>query len=278
MASPGYFDTIGLRLLKGRGFTDRDVASAPPVCVVNEEFVKRFLHNRGALDAVVKVPPMAPGMVEGIPRQIVGVVAQVSLSAGEKEKTPEIYVPLAQNAWYSTSIALKTTGSPTAVAHAARAAIARIDKDQAVTNVRPMDEVAAEATSLPRFRAALVTTLALLALGLAAVGIFAVLTFAVRERGREFGIRMALGARANDILRLVLANGAVIVGAGTALGVAGAAVLSRFLASLLYGVAPLDPVTFAAAPLVLAVTALAASVAPAVRAVRTDPAVTLKAE
>jgi ABC-type antimicrobial peptide transport system permease subunit len=183
-----------------------------------------------------------------------------------------------QNVWYGSAIALKTAGPPAAVAPAARAAIASIDKDQPVTRLRTMDEVAAEATRAPRFRAALVSTFAAMALALAAVGIFGVLTFSVRERMREFGIRLALGATARDILRLVLGAGLSIASTGVAIGLAAAALLTRTLASLLFGVTPLDPVTFVVAPVVLVVTALVAGLVPGIRAIRVDPAVTLRQE
>jgi putative ABC transport system permease protein len=165
-----------------------------------------------------------------------------------------------------------------ALAQPARAAIARIDRDQPVTRVRTMDDIGAESVVRPRFRSGLVGTFAMMALALAAVGIFGVLTFSVRERTREFGIRMALGAGTPDILRLVLGSGVQIAGAGVAIGLVVSAALTRSLASLLYGVTPLDPFTFLAAPAVLGVTALAACVAPALMAVRAEPAVTLRQE
>ena len=278
ITSPRYFETLGIQLAQGRAFTDRDVAGAPQVCIVNEEFVRRFLGGRAPLGQIVKVPNIEFGRAPSIPREIVGVIKQVAIGAGEKEKAPELYVPMEQNVWYSSSIAVKTAGSPTTLIAAARAAIAGIDKDQPVTRVRTMDEVAAEATARPRFRATLVGTFAAVALVLAAVGIFGVLTFVVRERMREFGVRLALGATSGDILRLVLGTGLKIAGTGAIAGVAAAAALARTLASLLFGVTPLDPVTFAAAPVLLIVTALAACVAPAIRAVRVDPAVTLRQE
>jgi predicted permease len=278
MTSPRYFETLGIRLAEGRPFNERDVATAPQVCIVNEEFVRRFLGGRAPLGMIVTVPNMAPGQAPSIPRQIVGVIRQVATGAGEKEKAPEIYVPMEQNVWYTSAIALKTAGPPAALIASVRAAIAGIDKDQPVTRVRTMDEVAAEATERPRFRAALVSTFAAMALVLAAVGIFGVLTFSVRERRREFGVRMALGATSGDILRLVLGAGVRIAGTGAVIGIAAAAFLTRTLASLLFGVTPLDPVTFAAAPALLVITALVACVAPAVRAVRVDPAVTLRQE
>jgi putative ABC transport system permease protein len=276
ITTPRYFETVGIRLAKGRGFTDRDIETSPPVCVVNEEFVRRFLDGREPLGAIVKVANMAPGNAPTIPREIVGVIKQVAIAAGDKDKAPEIYVPMEQNVWYASSIALKTAGPPATYTTAVRAAIAGIDKDQPVTRVRTMDEVAAEATQGQRFRAALVSTFAGIALVLAAVGIFGVLTFSVRERTRELGVRVALGATTTDILRLVVGSGLRIAISGVVIGLAAAAVMTRTLASLLFGVTPLDPVTFVAAPVVLVTTALVACVAPAIRAVRVDPAVTLR--
>jgi putative ABC transport system permease protein len=278
ITSPRYFDTMGIHLARGRAFTERDVETAPQVCVVNEEFVRRFLHGREPIGAIVKVPNMAPGQAPTIAREIVGVIRQVAIDAGEKERAVEIYVPMEQNVWYASAIALKTAGRPATFAAAVRTAIASIDKDQPVTRVRTMDEVAAEATSRPRFRATLVSTFALLSLALAAVGIFGVLTFTVRERTREFGVRMALGATRAHILSLVVGAGMKIAGAGALVGLAGTALLTRTLASLLFGVTPFDPMTFLVAPAVLVTTALVASVLPALRAVRVDPAVTLRQE
>ena len=165
-----------------------------------------------------------------------------------------------------------------ALAPAVKAAIARVDKEQAVTRVRTMEEVAAQSMAQPRFRAQLVGTFGALALVLAAVGIFGVLAFSVSRRTREFGIRMALGARSADVLRMVAGNGLRIAFTGIAIGLAGAAALTRSLAALLYGVKAADPVTFLAAPLVLAVVALAACAAPAWRASRVDPAEALRQE
>ena len=276
ITSPRYFETLGIQLAQGRAFTNRDAAGAPQVCIVNEEFVRRFLKGRVPLGAIVKVSNMGPGQESPVAREIVGVIRQVAIAAGEKEMAPEIYVPMEQNVWYWSSIALKTAGPPASVAAAARAAIASVDRDQPVTRLRTMDEVAAEATRAPRFRAALVGTFAAIALALAAVGIFGVLTFSVRERMREFGIRVALGATANDILRLVLRAGLTIAVTGVAIGLAAAAILTRTLSSLLFGVTPLDPVTFVAAPAVLVATAVVAAAIPAIRAIRVDPAVTLR--
>jgi ABC-type antimicrobial peptide transport system permease subunit len=159
-----------------------------------------------------------------------------------------------------------------------KAAIARVDKDQPLTRIRTMEEVAAEATAKPRFRAELVGLFAVLAVLLAAVGIFGVLAFSVGQRAREFGIRLALGARSGDVLRLVVGGALKMTAAGVAIGLAAAAMLTRLLETLLFAVRPLDPVTFGGTAAVLSATALLACALPAWRATRVDPAVTLRQE
>jgi putative ABC transport system permease protein len=216
------------------------------------------------------------GASELVPRTVVGVVRQVAEAAGEKERALEIYVPITQNPWFSASLAVRTAGDPLSMAAAVKAAIARIDKDQPLTRIRTMDEVAAEATSQPRFRAELVGLFAVLALALAAVGIFGVLAFSVGQRAREFGIRVALGAQSRDVLQLVLGGALKMTGAGVAIGLAAAAVLTRLLGTLLFNVQPIDPITFVGAAAVLATAALVAGAVPAWRATRADPAVTLR--
>jgi putative ABC transport system permease protein len=278
MVNARYFDALGIPILKGRAFDDGDRATSRPVCIVNEEFVRRYLRGREALGAIVRVPNIVRGPAPAVAREIVGVINQVAVQAGETEKAVEVYVPLEQNAWFSSTIALRTDSSPLALAEAVRSAVARIDRDLPVREIRTMQDVAAEAVMRPRFRAGLVGTLAALALVLAAIGIFGVLTFTVRERTREFGIRLALGARTADILRLVLGGGARIAATGIAIGLAMAAALTKSLASLLYGVTPLDPVTFVGASMTLAAIALMACATPALLALRTDPAVTLRQE
>ncbi|PYR42815.1 MAG: hypothetical protein DMF95_27475 [Acidobacteria bacterium] len=198
--------------------------------------------------------------------------------AGEKERAVKIYVPIAQNPWFSASIAVQTAGEPMSFLPAVKAAIARVDKDQPLTRVRTMEEVAAESTSQPRFRAELVGVFAVLALMLAAVGIFGVLAFSVGQRAREFGIRVALGARTRDVVRLVLGGALEMTAAGVAIGLAAAAGLTRFLGTLLFAVKPTDPVTFVVTAGVLATAALVACALPAWRATRVDPAVTLRQE
>jgi len=279
IVSGSYFRTLGIDLLKGRTFDAHDGLHGAPVCIVNEEFARRHLAGRDPIGAVVDVQNMAmSGASELVPRTVVGVVRQVAEAAGEKERALEIYVPNTQNPWFSASLAVRTAGDPLAIVPEVKAAIARIDKDQPLTRIRTMDEVAAEATSQPRFRAELVGLFAILALVLAAVGIFGVLAFSVGQRAREFGIRVALGARSHDVLRLVLGGALKMTGAGIAIGLVAASLLTRLLGTLLFAVQPTDPVTFIATAAVLATAALIACALPAWRATRVDPAVTLRQE
>jgi ABC-type antimicrobial peptide transport system permease subunit len=157
-------------------------------------------------------------------------------------------------------------------------AVARVDPTQAVSQVRTMEQVAAQSTARPRLRAELVVAFAALAAMLAAVGIFSVLTFMVQQRAREFSVRLAVGATARDLLRLVFGGGLKLTAIGVAIGVAASALLVRSLATLLFGVPPLDPLTFVVAPLALASIAMLACLAPALRALRADPVAALRSE
>jgi putative ABC transport system permease protein len=196
----------------------------------------------------------------------------------EPAGTVEVYVPITQNPWFGASIALRTAGDPLALASAVKAVVAKYDRQLALTEIRTMESIADASVANPRFRARLVAGFATLALSLSAVGIFGVLAFSVTQRRREFGIRMALGARLADVLSLVLSRGAKIAAAGILTGLLGAAALTRTLASLLFGVNPLDAMTFATAATLLAAIALAAATIPAYRAAKVDPAITLRDE
>jgi putative ABC transport system permease protein len=278
IVSARYFQALDISVLQGRAFTDQDTASTSQVCIVNEEFVRRYLKGRDAVGTRVSVPSVDLRGPKPVVREIVGVIRQVKEQRGEEQDAVEMYIPITQNPWYTASIVLQTAGNPMSFVSAVKAAIASVDKDQPVTRVRTMEDVAAESTSRPRFRAQLVAAFAALALALAAVGLFGVLAFAVHQRTREFGVRMALGARSGDVLRLVLTAGLRMTAIGVAIGLVAAVALTRFLAALLFGVTPLDPVTFLTVPAVLGVIALLACAAPALRAAHVDPAVALRQE
>jgi putative ABC transport system permease protein len=279
MVSPRYFETLGIPLVAGRGFTDRDTGASTPVCIVNEEFVREYMEGREPLRMKVRIDAMSDTGPASVVREIVGVIRQVKVDGPQElRQSPEAYVPLAQNPWFWSVLSLRTAADPAAMTRAVKEAIARVDRNQAVGRIATMEELVSETTAQPRFRAGLVGAFAGLAMVLSAVGIFGVLAFSVSRRMREFGIRSALGAQAGDILRMVLAGGLRIVALGVAIGLAAAAGLTRSLGSLLFGVKPIDPVTFLAASAVLSVVALIACAAPAIRAVRVDPGVALRQE
>jgi putative ABC transport system permease protein len=274
-----YFEALGIPLQSGRFFQPHDDGNAPQVAIVNQEMVRRYFKGISPIGAHVRVSAMDPAGPRLVDREIVGVVGQVKIdNPGENENVVEIYVPITQNPWFSATIALRATGDPLALTAGLKSAIARIDKSLAVTHIRTMDEIASASIARPRFRAQLLGGFALLALLLSAVGVFAVLAFSVTQRRREFGIRMALGAQIADVLSLVLTRGLKIAIAGVAAGLLGAALLARSLATLLYGVQPLDPGTFGGTAALLAIVALAAAAVPACRAARADPAITLRDE
>jgi len=276
MVSASYFSTLGIPVRRGRGFTDADTADSPPVAVVNEEFVRRHLAGREPLGTRISVNAMVQSPA-AIVREIVGVVAHVKGEPNEVMPEPQIYVPIQQNPWVSATLIVRPAGgSAAALAPQVRAAMARIDKTRPLTRVMTLADIERAATARWRFRAQLVGAFATLALTVALVGVFGVLAYSVQQRTREFGVRMALGARRGDVLNLVFSGAARVVGIGAIVGLAASAVLTRSIATLLFAVTPLDPVTFATATALLAVTAAAATAGPAWRASRVDPVVTFR--
>jgi putative ABC transport system permease protein len=277
IVSPSYFRLLGVPVLAGRTFTDGDATEAPQVCIVDEAFVRRFRKGRTAIGTRLLVNAMVQPP-QAVLREIVGVVKHVKERPEELEAPPQIYVPIAQNTWWLASLVVQpASGSAAALAPAVRAAFARAEPDRPV-RIRTLTTIRTEATSRPRFRAALVGAFALLALTLALVGVFGVLAYSVQQRTREFGVRIALGASAASVLRLVMLSAVRVIGAGVAIGLAAAALLGRSISTFLFGVQALDPATFIAVPIVLIATAVIAVAAPAWRATRVDPVVAFRNE
>jgi predicted permease len=276
MVGPQYFDALAIPLRLGRAFTDRDTATTSPVCIINEQFAKRYFDGRDPIGAHISVRAVVGGVHDPVIREIVGVIGQIKTRPDAPVDELEIYVPYAQNPWGFATLVVQTASAPASVVSAATAAIGRIDNAVSVSRVRTMDEVEAESTARPRFRAQLVGAFAGAAVGLAAIGIFSVLLFNVHLRRREFSIRLALGASGRDIMRVVLVEGAYVAAIGLVIGLGAATLLSGSLRSLLFGVEPLDFTSYGWATAFLAGIALVASAAPALQASRSDPAVALR--
>jgi putative ABC transport system permease protein len=277
IVSPGYLEALDIPLLAGRRFDDRDGASTTPVCLVSSDFVSKHLGGRNPIGLRLAVPPMGLVRAQPIVREIVGVVAPIR-PWPDGDDTDQVYVPLAQNPWANSVLVVRPRdrSDAAALAPAVRAAISRIDPQQPVTRVMTLDDVVWRASARPRFRAVLVATFATLALVLAMIGVFGVLAYSVQQRWREFGVRIALGASVGQVLRLVAGAAARVVGVGIGLGLVAAAALASSISAFLFGVQPIDPLTFAAVALVLAVTAALAAAAPAWRASRVDPVVAFR--
>jgi putative ABC transport system permease protein len=279
MVSPGYFETLGIAVLRGRSFSARDVIAGAPVCIVSEAFVRRYLGGREPLGARIEVAAMAFGPPRPVVREIVGVVRQVKSTPAEDTPVPHLYVPVEQNAWWASLLLVEPRhGRAAALAPIVRAALAKVDSTLALRQPRTIAGVASDATARPRFRAVLVSAFGAVGLLLAMVGIFGVLAHAVGQRTQELGIRIALGAHPRQVVSLVASSAARSVGVGTASGLVIAALLAGSMRTFLFGVEPLDPVTFAGAALVLAVTAAAAAAIPSLRAVRVDPIAAFRSE
>jgi len=273
IASPGYFEVLRTPVLSGRPFQERDVAGAPPVVVVNQAFAERYFPGESALGKSVDFGWDTTGMQE-----IVGVVANVREQALHQPAGPTIYIPLAQRPANWSYLIVRTKGDPLGLAPALRRTVTLLDRNLPIADMRTLEEVVAAALAERRLAMALFGVFSVLSLVLAALGLYAVISYMVVQRRQEIGIRMALGARAEQVVRSVLGQGLMLIVAGVICGAVAALWLGRFLAGLVFGVGTTDPVTFGSVALLLATTALLASMIPALRATHVDPASVLRGE
>jgi len=274
VCSPDYFQTMGITVIKGRAFNDQDKAGAPPVVIVNETLAQRYWPN----DAPIGKRIRFNGPIDRAPwMQVVGVIRDVKHEL-DIPVTPEYYLPHAQDAWSSMVLVTKTAGDPAAMAGVLRQQVWAIDKDQPVFDVRTMHEVRSISVAVYSFSSVTLGIFAGLALLLASIGIYGVMAFAVTQRTHEIGVRMALGAKSRDVLRLVVMNGMKLALLGVAIGLTGAWALSRFMKTLLFGVPPTDVLTFSLVSVCLLVAALLACYLPARRATKVDPLIALRYE
>jgi putative ABC transport system permease protein len=270
--TPGYFATLQIPLRQGRDFTDADVEGRPRVAVVNEAFVRAHSADRSPLGRRLDDSL-------GESQEIVGVVGDVRLTSLDGDVRPTIYLPFAQLPVGALTFVVRTSlESPAALGRAVAAAVRDVDPAQPVTDIRPLDEVVARSLTRPRIASTALALFAAAALLLAAIGVYGVVAYGVSQRRAEFGIRLALGARPTDVVRLVLRQSLTMVAGGILAGTALAVPVSATLRSLLYGVSPGDPLTMALVALVLVVSGLGASYLPARRGTRVDPVSALRAE
>jgi putative ABC transport system permease protein len=275
VVSKDFFKTLGIRLMDGRKFDDRDVKGSPDVVIVNQTMARTFWGNESPLGRRIQ-----PGM-NGPMCTIIGVVEDVKNAGLDKPTGTEIFLPYAQtqaSGNRDASVFLRSRGDPSSLANAVRSEVRSIDPMIPVTNVQTVEQVLASAQSRPRFLTLLLVLFSTVALIIATVGIYGVISFSVARRSKEFALRMALGAQQKDVLGLVMKQGALLTLFGIAVGVLGAFALTRLMASLLFGVRPTDALTFISVSALLAVVALCASFIPAQRATKVDPMQALRHE
>lgn len=271
--SPGYFATIGIGVRAGRTFVAGDDQEGPLVAIVNEAMARAYWPDREPLGQRLSID--GP---EGPWRTVVGVVGDVRHFGLDREPPPELYVPYQQEAWRTLILVLRTPDDPHNHAAAVREAVWAVDTDMPVTDVQTMEGLISSTVAGRRFNALLSGLFGIVALVLAVSGVYGVMSYAIATRTREMGIRMALGARAGDVVREIVGEGACICAVGLAAGLAGALAIARMISGLLYGIEPSDPLTWLGAPMLLLVAGILASYIPARRAAGLDPAEVLRSE
>jgi len=276
VVTPNYFHTMGIALREGRDFTDADAAGAERVTIVDERLARQYWPGESPLGKRIRFGP--PESNEPW-HTIIGVAGTVRNEGLDKESPRQsIYVPYLQIPVRGMTVAVRTSGDPGSLAGAIRKEVLALDKDQPVTNVLTMDEIVSRSVWQQRFYTMLFGIFAVLALVLAAVGIYGVMSYAVTQRTQEIGIRMALGARAIDVLQLIIRNGMTLISIGLVVGLVGAVALTRLLTTLLFGITPTDKLTFLTVSAILFVVALVACYLPARRATKVDPLEALRYE
>jgi putative ABC transport system permease protein len=280
MITPDYFKTFGIRMTRGRTFTDADNAQSPRVAMVNEKFVQQFLQGKEPVGRRVNVKEILPGAQQLGPLQqweIVGVFHDVR-GGGWDHQRPEVDMPFAQSPWTDVNMGVRTAGDPAAMTKTIAAAVHAVDPTLALAYVKTLEEVRDDDLAGDRFGLVLFGFFAAIALALAAIGIYGVMAFSVGQRSHEIGLRMALGASRGNVVRMVMREGLALAGIGLVLGWVGAYFVGRAMQSMLFGVAALDVSAFCAVGLMLMIAALVACYFPARRAAAIEPMQALRTE
>lgn len=270
---PGYFRTMRIPILKGREFTEQDVKGSPPVAIVNESFARKYFSGQDPLSQYVGFSWGIMGL-----QQVVGVVANVKQESLAAAELPTVYVCYAQRPDSDFAFVVRSKGDPGAMVGAVRSTLSSLDPSTPLADVDTMEEIVSQSVRDQRATVLLLGSLGGLALLLTAIGIYGVLAYDVAQQTREIGVRMALGASVGSIWSMVIGRGVTLVAIGCAIGLTAALALTRLMTSLLFGVKPSDPVTFAGVTALLFAVALIACWMPAWRATRVDPMVALRYE
>jgi predicted permease len=267
--TPGYFEAIGVPLVRGRALADSDRDEAPRVALINEAGVRQWFGGQN---------PVGRRVVSGTTREIVGVVGDVPQRSLGAPAAPQLFVPYAQRSTRSLRFVVRGVGAVSGRAAAVREAVRTVDPYLPITDVTPLGDVITASLARTRFYTTLLALFAGVGLLLAATGVFGVMSYAVSQRSQEMGIRLALGARPRSVVALVLSHSLRLTTVGLVGGLAGAVLLGRLLQQQLYAVTPVDPMTLSGVAIALALTALTASLGPARRAARLDPARSLRGD
>jgi putative ABC transport system permease protein len=279
VVSPSYFSTLKLHVVRGRPLTDRDARNTPPVLVINERLATREFQNQDPIGQRLLIQQVVPGKTELGPEiawEIVGVVRDERIYGIGDEQSTGVYVSNEQSPVYFQTLNVRTSLDPLALQQSIIAAIRRIDKDQALGDVRTVDQIKNLSMASNRLQSVLLGIFASVALALATIGIYGVTAYSVAQRTHEIGIRAALGATGRNLLQLILGRGLILTVLGLAIGAAGSAALTRLMASLLYGVGARDPATMVVVGIVLVAVATVACYIPARRATKIDPLAALR--
>jgi predicted permease len=277
IVTPDYFKVLRIPMVRGRTFNNRDVAKAQPVMIVTQKFADRYFPNEDPIGKRIK-PGLSDGFTKDVDREIVGVVGDIKLHGLTYESDPQYYLPYGQAMLGAIPLTIRTTGDPNSIVTQLRSIAASMDSTAPLYDIHTVDENLSKSAAQSKFQAILLTSFAGVALILFAVGLYGLLSYTVAQRTTEIGIRMALGARREDMLQMFLKQGLKLTVLGGVIGVCAAAGLTRFIASMLYGVSATDPSSFVTVSAVLVIVALGASFVPARRAMAVDPMTALKDE
>ena len=281
VVSPSYFSALGIKPIKGRLLADTDTSNSPPVLVMNERLANRYFAKEDPIGQRILIQKIVPGKTElgdDIAWEVVGVIGDEKIGGPEDVRSAGVYVSNEQTPVYGMVLNVRANLNPLTLQQPITAAIRSVNKDQAISDVRSVDQIRDQSMGGRRLVSVLLGTFATVALILAGLGIYGVISYNVAQRTREMGIRAALGATERSLLRLILDRGVRLTLIGLAIGVAGAIGLTRLMSSLLFGVGARDPATMASVGLILAAVAIMASYVPARRATRVDPVVALRYE